>query len=82
MQKECDEIGIRAWFLMCDFCVDEVVGFFAFFRAHRLLLSIPDFLALDLKLGGLRVRKEERVNIMAARSAFYKAKDVPVPGKR
>ena len=82
MQKECDKIGIRAWFLMCDFCVDDVVGFFKRFRAHRLLLSIPDFLALDLKLGGLRVRKEERVSIMAARSAFYKAKDVPVPGKR
>ena len=32
MQKECDEIGIRAWFLMCDFCVDDVVGFFAFFE--------------------------------------------------
>ena len=68
MQKECDEIGIRAWFLMCDFCVDDVVGFFAFFRAHRLLLSIPDFLALDLKLGGLRVRREDRVSIMATRT--------------
>ena len=40
MQKECDEIGIRAWFLMCDFCADDVVGFSAFLERYRLLLSI------------------------------------------
>jgi hypothetical protein len=68
MRKECDKIGIRAWFLMCAIRVDNVVGFFAFFQAHRLLFSIPDFLALDLKFGGLRVRREDRVSIMATRT--------------
>lgn len=53
---------------MCAIRVDNVVGFFAFFPAHRLLFSIPDFLALDLKLGGLRVRREDRVSIMATRT--------------